>query len=1123
MASFAETAAINLRLGLLGIPLPDSSAVDLVRPVLARQRELNRRLQNRLPAVDSRIQAFLDEYLEGSGAKPRLPRQTLVLDQPGLAREMSLPVGSDTFVSEQLTSYRLVNGILHNPANDRRTTKGVFHIAEGGLPIQDDKLAVPREVFGRLLEHAFNAPADAQVLPYTSEQPDQPKCWVSLLLRPVVVPEVPGYTVERRMETRFFAPATLMANLDFVEGIFGNGGDPYLPEHDASLDPEGWTGHTGLVVLAPHLTHLTKKELGLPHHDDATERQRRDGMCWTDENERYNGGSAFKACARDERGVIVTVIADNYFGYCKKEVKAQISYSANLLGMVEEEHSGGAIAFPRYNLGQAFTDTYADADFRIADVIARDPRRFVQQPEGHALDVDNDDIVLVPERSTFSLRDSTISWTLDGTAGSIPLRARTRYIGPDGYVVELTHLAADGEQWTLIGTSPEGTSAHKPATVSGGGKSEISKSITDAFVIGNAYVNDFVEDMEQVAGIIDTDFSTRFVDPGHHDGRALLSDERSVGSVIKLLTPSKDYTPDYNAWVDAIPHHIKELVFVVKRFYRPEWGNEWPAHFSVGRINGRAGHALRLDGDKITVNMLRVGFAVDGSWRLFGLRHDFHPAAKVQTEDDITASIIVPGSVAARSDGLSRKYVTNCEQLLFQRPDDAIHRGYDKQAEADIAAGAFISNFEPLTREDAVGMVDDAVNFSRFTAPMQALIRGVADGDDNQAGYFVSSADPRLINGKPSKNPRYLQIRPDVARPKETALAEMVSRIHRRLPMDASLRLPVDVVAAGRRNNAAEEGVPPLCCYAPLHYMELPELFMEFISSMTGKSPSTTGAGSEGAMTKGPFNALPSVIDLNAAFLDFSLTGYDGWLSSAGVIGPNVRVDHDISLLVPELFSRMSPEERDAERLIEEGALERVQDFTVDGETIEASRLGYRITAKFQSKYFGRIFMHPHVVFSENMLKPELQDSEAYEESVRTIVTTHQHVAESYLADGTVSLAVPPIRALLEIMARGRSDEGLTLHDPAFRAMFGREQVLASGWYAERLESQAFSDAAHATRAIASMTKFIEEDSNADAAERLGIRSRIAAIQLQLDAASGPGAMEHLTGTIGRQVTWRSE
>ena len=41
--------------------------------------------------------------------------------------------------------------------------------------------------------------------------------------------------------------------------------------------------------------------------------------------------------------------------------------------------------------------------------------------------------------------------------------------------------------------------------------------------------------------------------------------------------------------------------------------------------------------------------------------------------------------------------------------------------------------------------------------------------------------------------------------------------------------------------------------------MDLPELFMEYICSMTGKSPSTTGAGSEGALTK-IFNALPPII-----------------------------------------------------------------------------------------------------------------------------------------------------------------------------------------------------------------------------------------------------------------------
>ena len=85
-------------------------------------------------------------------------------------------------------------------------------------------------------------------------------------------------------------------------------------------------------MLAPHLTRVTKKEVGLPHVSEATERQQRDGMCWEDEDELYNGGRPSRSARRDARGVIVTVIADNYFGYCKKEVKTQISYSANLFG-----------------------------------------------------------------------------------------------------------------------------------------------------------------------------------------------------------------------------------------------------------------------------------------------------------------------------------------------------------------------------------------------------------------------------------------------------------------------------------------------------------------------------------------------------------------------------------------------------------------------------------------------------------------------------------------------------------------------------------------------------------------------------------------------------------------------
>ncbi len=1110
MGNKITASAIALRLGLLGYAMEHTAAsgeeVALVRPILDRQREFNRRLGFAIPPVDQRIQYFLDSYFDGTDWQGRLPNRTLVLDEEGLASEMSLPRSGDHFASEQLSSYRLANGVLHNPANDRRTTKGVFHIAEGGLPIQADKIAVPREVAARIFAAALQPPEESMLLPYTSAEPHPLHCWASLLLRPVVVPAVPGFTPRRTMEVRFFAPASLMANLHFVEGIFGNAGDPFLPEGDAALDPETWTGHTGAVILAPHLTKLTKRELGLPHIDDATERQRRDGQCWNDPQERYNGGSAFKLCLRDERGVIVTVIADNYFGYCKKEVKAQISYATNLLGLVEEEHAGGARTYPRYNLGQTFSGSRVPRR-RFAEALNCDPDRWRVAPEGYAVDSVIDRLVLVPETAEFSLRDSSITWRNGSGEQRITLKADHTYILPDGYQVEPVHLAVDGSQWTLVGTQPVATEAHKPATVSGGGKSEISKSITDAFIVGNVYVEDFERDMAQVREIVERDFSDRFADPDAHDVRPLLSDARSVGSVIKLLSPSTDFTDEYNAWLDSIPNHIKELVFVVKRFYRPEWGEDWVGHFAVPSLNGRTGHALRLDGEKIRVNMLRVGYEAGDSWRLFGLRHDFHPAAKVQTEDDITASIVAPSSGGA--DAPSRKYVENAERLLFQRPDDAIHRGYDKQTEMDIANGAFLSNFAPLERDDAVALMEDAVGFSQFTKPMRRLIRRFAEGRYEEP-YFVSSAHPRIVDGARSKNPRYLQVRPDVVNARATALAELGERLSQGLRPEEPLRRSVDVVAAGRRNNAAEEGVPALCAYGPLHYMPLPELMMEFISSMTGKSPSTTGAGSEGAMTKGPFNSLPSVYDLGAAFLSFALTGYDGWLSSAGVVGPHVRVDHDISLLIPELFSRMSVEERDAQHLIDEGALEAVPDFEWEGRTLEASRLGYRINKKFTTKYFGRIFLHPHVVFSDDMLRPELQDPAEYASSVETILTTHERVAKSYFEDGTVNLAIPPIKALLAIMAHGEY-EGLTLHSPEFRAMFTREHVLSSDWYAARLASAADAERQLLQRSIAAIEEFVAVPSNAEAAERLGLAEKLERLR-----AATPDA-RLLVGTTGRQ------
>ena len=104
----------------------------------------------------------------------------------------------------------------------------------------------------------------------------------------------------------------------------------------------------------------------------------------------------------------------------------------------------------------------------------------------------------------------------------------------------------------------------------------------------------------------------------------------------------------------------------------------------------------------------------------------------------------------------------------------------------------------------------------------------------------------RLVDGKPTKNPRYLQLRPDLARPLDRYVARRGVRLFRGIPADKPVHTPVDAVLLGRRNNPpdAAAGIRALAVYNPIHYQELPELFMDFVCSLTGKSPSTTGAGS---------------------------------------------------------------------------------------------------------------------------------------------------------------------------------------------------------------------------------------------------------------------------------------
>jgi hypothetical protein len=330
------------------------------------------------------------------------------------------------------------------------------------------------------------------------------------------------------------------------------------------------------------------------------------------------------------------------------------------------------------------------------------------------------------------------------------------------------------------------------------------------------------------------------------------------------------------------------------------------------------------------------------------------------------------------------------------------------------------------------------------------------------------------------------------------------------------LLTPVDAVLPGRRNNPPEAGIRSLACYNPIHFMELPELFMEFICSMTGKSPSTTGAGSEGALTKGPFNALPPIIDLNNALVSYILTGHHAFVTAAGYVGPNARVDHDVSLIVPEAFCRMTPEERAPEYLIAGHFLEKLEDFEHHGKKVLASRLGYRINLHFVHHFFGRVFNHPHAIFTEEMLKPELQSLDIFADGMDNIVATQKRVAKMYFDDGSIAQACPPLRALLHIMLNDEW-EGKGLGHADLRKLFTRESLLASSWYAARLEAKQAVDRKLWKRHIDYLDKFTKRASHADEAARLGIPQRLVRARKKLEEVEEPAYLEMLAGTLGAE------
>jgi hypothetical protein len=223
-------------------------------------------------------------------------------------------------------------------------------------------------------------------------------------------------------------------------------------------------------------------------------------------------------------------------------------------------------------------------------------------------------------------------------------------------------------------------------------------------------------------------------------------------------------------------------------------------------------------------------------------------------------------------------------------------------------------------------------------------------------------------------------------------------------------------------------------------------------------------------------------------------------------------VDHDISMLAPEIWCRMRVEERDPKFLIAAGYLEKLEDFAFEGRTVLASRLGYRITARFAEYFLGRVFETPDAVFPEELLRPEKQGKAIFAEGMEAIVQSQQRVALQYFEDGSVSAACPPLRMLLHVMAYGHY-EGMAVTDPRLRADFTRDAVISSDWYGARLRTKQRRDIALWQRHVLALEHF--QESGLDAPAAMDLDGRLSSARAEYRRVQSTEYLKELVGTIG--------
>ena len=136
---------------------------------------------------------------------------------------------------------------------------------------------------------------------------------------------------------------------------------------------------------------------------------------------------------------------------------------------------------------------------------------------------------------------------------------------------------------------------------------------------------------------------------------------------------------------------------------------------------------------------------------------------------------------------------------------------------------------------------------------------------------------------------------------------------------------------------------------------------------------------------------------------------------------------------------------------------------------------------------------------------------------VLNIANGHRKAALNYFQDGSIEDAIPPIRALLHIMAYGEY-EGHTVDSPVIRDLFKKETILSSDWYLKRLKHKQKIDIELMERKIANLEEFIANPINESVIGEFQYETRLQTAKDTLEYYRSDSYLDDLKGTIGASI-----